>query len=575
MRYNLLKVFSILLLCALTLWFWGILSPSILQFYESVSYFPLKFQRLAEALSRPGGLAEYLSEFCVQFFRWKFAAASLVTGLLVIIQYLTWHCMKARGAKDCLFGLSFIPSFCAWAYLCVFGNLFTGVVSLATVLACMTLWFRYFPDRWLPLALMTVLLYYIAGPVSLVMPVSVLLSGIRKPLVSLPAIIVWALIPLVSSAFLMYPLRDLYLGIDYTNVPGNYPLTFFIMVFSPVLCMTIASLRIPSPHGKLGGFILVLSVLLVFAGGWFFVVGNSNPVNERILRYDRLVQEEDWDGITEIAARRSPRTIAEVSAIDLALAMKGRLLEDMLKYPQPGVSALFPDYNLGYVMSLTTDEAMFRAGMLNAARHYAYEKYESYPNYKTGARYLRRLAEIDMINGDCVTAGKYLEALSHTIVHSRWAKGVQDAFDSGRYSDIAVCRDSSEFLYNDTDDKEKVLILRRLAESGHANSVTLQYLLAFDLLSADMDSFMDDLQFIDVSSGMPSLVRQALAICAMKPEGVPQPLGQLLEEADMQSYLHFMDVAESGDTNLLRKKFGSTYWYYYNSSFANAKHKLY
>ncbi|MGN1221138.1 MAG: DUF6057 family protein [Candidatus Cryptobacteroides sp.] len=554
-----------LLFTALSLWFWGILSPSILQFYESVLYFPLTPARVAEAFSRPGGLAEYLSEFFVQFFCWKPVAASIVTLFLLAIQYLTWDLMKQHGTEEYTYGLSFIPAFCAWAYLCVSGNLFTTIVSLTITLSALYLYHKYIAGRALPLALITAVLYYICGPISILIPLSVLLLDIRKPLVTIPAILIWALIPLALSRFLHYPIRDLYLGINYINVPGNYPATLFIMAFSPFASLLPASINLPSMKNKPAIVLTITLTLLVFIGGWFFVVRNCNPVNERILKYDKLIQEEKWDEITETASKRPPRTVAEVSAIDLALAMKGSLLDKMLMYPQPGATALFPDYNLGYVMSLTTDEAMFRCGMLNSARHYAYEKFESYPDYKLGARYLKRLAQIDMINGDAGTAEKYLDCLSHTLVHARWAAGLKTALDSGQFSDIAICCDTSEYLYNDTEDDEKRLMLRRMAESGHYNSVTIQYLLAFDLLLGDLDSLESDLEYLDTSSGVPVLVVQALTICDRMPGGLPQFLESLITKADRTAYSEYLETAAGGDTDRLWQKYGRTYWYYHHN----------
>ena len=161
------------------------------------------------------------------------------------------------------------------------------------------------------------------------------------------------------------------MGIDYLSTPEEYSLTFYVLMASTAVIAFLSML--PRIHGNIVASVIFgcLSVL-VFAGGWTFVVRNCTPNLERIYEYDRLCCSRDWCGILDKAESRPPVSLAEISAVNLAMAKKGVLLSEMFRFLQPGPEALFPDYALGYVVALTAGESVYHSGLLNTARHYAF-----------------------------------------------------------------------------------------------------------------------------------------------------------------------------------------------------------
>ncbi|MGM9767210.1 MAG: DUF6057 family protein [Candidatus Cryptobacteroides sp.] len=555
----------ILIFTALSLWFWGVLSPSILYFRESVLLFPLTWGRVGYALSHPGGIADYVAEFIEQFFRFRLVAAIAVTAVLLVIRTLVLRISSKLGGGGLAVAFSFIPAFIVWAFLCIFEYRFTAAVSLMLALSILLLLLSLTEGKkakslkFRTLAA-SVAGWYICGPVALIIPSILLLSWKKEHLGAVYSLLAVLLLPFLASFVLDYPGFQLYLGTDYHIVPGQVPLMLYAAMLSALLCTALSALPVhPSISRRYFGIVCtVILDIAVFAGGWLFMTTRCNPVNERIFLYDRLIEEKDWDGIMAVALKRKPRTCAELCAVDLALAEKGRLLDDMFVFQGQAAEALFPDYNLGYVMSLSTDRALMEAGLLNAARHYAFEKYQSFPNYRTGTRYLRSLAWIDIARGDLGPAGKYLDALSKTLFYRGLAAGWRREMSAGK----SIAESADTCLYNDSSIHDKTLMLRRLCDSGNAGLVARQYLIAMDLLTLDLPALRVDLKIAGIAGDAPAAVRQALAMAGELFGNLTEEENAMLTDADRQLYAEFRLMSASSDASSLRSRFGNTYWYY-------------
>lgn len=563
-----------LIFAALSLWFWGFLSPSILYFRESVLWLPMTWERVSEALCHPGGIADLVSDFIVQFFRFRLVAAVAVTAVLLAIRTLVLKISEKFGGEGLAHALSFIPAFIVWAMLCIFEYRFTSAVSLMLALSILLLLLTLTEGKSVKSLMLSTLAasvagWYICGPVAFIIPGVLLLSWKKEYLSAGRSLAAVLLLPFLASFFIEYPESQLYLGTDYHIVPGQAPVMLYAAMLSVLLCTALSALPFRFSPGR-KWLAIVSAVILdiaVFAGGWLYLIGNCNPVNERIFRYDRLIWEEDWDGILSVALNRRPRTYAELCAVNLALAEKGRLLEDMFVFQGQTAEALFPDYNLGYMMSLSTDRALMEAGLLNAARHYAFEKFQSFPDYRIGTRYLRSLAEIDIARGDFGPAKKYLDALSETLLYRRWADERRKGMAAG------PARPGDNYLYNDSSTQDKALMLRRLCASGEAGPVAGQYLIAMDLLSMDLAAMRADLEISGIGKEAPAAVRQALAMAGELFGDLSEREAALLSDSDRQFYAEFQSLAAGSDPNRLQSRFGNTYWYYCLSAYSSGNLK--
>ena len=136
-RWILTTVFAVAVFC-----FWMFELPFLMAAREQVQLFLWNSDYLMERLAVPGGLAQYLGEFIVQFFVKNVYGALWYVVLLVAVQLLTWMLMrsKQRTAKSSwIYLLSFIPSIILWYLACNPKIPMTPIVAVLLTLVLMNL----------------------------------------------------------------------------------------------------------------------------------------------------------------------------------------------------------------------------------------------------------------------------------------------------------------------------------------------------------------------------------------------------------------------------------------------------
>lgn len=112
--------------------FWAVPYMAGLCFQEQYQMFLFDTGYFLERIVLPGGLADYISEFLVQFYYMPVLGGAIIALLLMGIQAAVWGLMKQYGARHDFPGylLSFLPSIALW---CAMGDqnvLLSFVVAL-------------------------------------------------------------------------------------------------------------------------------------------------------------------------------------------------------------------------------------------------------------------------------------------------------------------------------------------------------------------------------------------------------------------------------------------------------------
>ena len=282
---------------------------------------------------------------------------------------------------------------------------------------------------------------------------------------------------------------------------------------------------------------------------------------------------ENWDKVSELAAKDRKAEIGTYY-YNLSNAMKGQLADKLLDYYQPFERGLFLPvgsqstpfqiacagdvwFALGY-MPLAERDAML--GMLFSPAH-------------TGPRYLRRMAECNLVTGDYEAASKYLRILLNTHRNRKWAQQRFPENWSPAYQlRIAEKRNLlPQFdLVHGMD--QAPIILRVLLSSNHTNKMALDYLLCYDLLTKDLDAFVADYNPSFTSS---RLYQEAMLIFLAAKGGMSQENFDHyhISEATFRDFNRFVTIyqQDGGAAKNLTKDFGKTYWYYFYFAARNEK----
>lgn len=568
--------------------FWAVPYVGGLCFQEQYQMFLFDSGYFLERIVLPGGLADYISEFLVQFYYMPVLGGAIIALLLMGIQTAVWGLMKQYGARHDFPGylLSFLPSIALW---CAMGDqnvLLSFVVALFGALVIGWIHNR-FHNRLVKVVfelVSTVLVYWLLGPVVFLYAVLMIgdtlknakqkgnvFSGIGYSVCILVLTIAWILL---TTQTLQYPLYRIFAGLNYYRYPGAIsPLPFVVMVWAVVIPFLgmIPCHRKSLQKLQQSKVVIVLSYVLVIVASWFGIKTSFDEMTYELIDYDFLVRTEQWDKIIEKAEKKPATTPLGVSCVNLALSQKGMLADRLFEFYQNGGEGLFPTFTRDMISPVSTAEIFFRLGMVNDAERYMFEAQEAIPNYRKSARLTRRIIECDIINGNYKVAAKLLRRLQKTLFYSNWANQTMALLGNEKainrhpiYGKLRKYREKKQdFLFSD---REMDQMLGLLFLNDNHNKMAYEYLMCYELLQRDMEKFMQYYplgRFVGYDH-IPRTFQEILIGNWMKTHSDPRTIPYSVDAQNVNNTLNFIQLYMQNpkDPQLGQQPYVSNAWHY-------------
>ncbi len=296
---------------------------------------------------------------------------------------------------------------------------------------------------------------------------------------------------------------------------GTNYITQYTISVAGILLLVLLALKFKSARGRA----IALPAFLVAAYLAFGIPYHSyygKPLagpdfeNEKLIALEVETIREDWDKVLDIS--KCNLMYREAGYIyNLATAMKGQLSERLLKHPQDYANNLFlfvTDRVSPFTNGLA-GEVWYHLGNMTLADQSAMVSMQFSPKH-TGARYIVRLAMINLVSGEYGSAEKYLGMLSRTLNYRKWARNMMPVnWDEATREAIAAARANA--IRDDvvSGSNNYPLLLGKLLEANPNNAMAREYLLCYDLLTLDLDSFMEDRAFEET---IPDIYQEATLI---------------------------------------------------------------
>ena len=568
--------------------FWSVPYMSGLCFQEQYQMFLFDIGYFLERIVQPGGLADYISEFLVQFYYMPVLGGTIIALLLMSIQAISWGLMKQYGMKAVFPGylLSFVPSIVLW---CAMGDqnlLLSFVVALSGALLMGWIHNR-FHNRLVKVVfelVSTALVYWFLGPVVFLYAALMIgdtlmkgkqnghiLSSLGYSACLLILTVAWILL---TTQSLQYPLYRIFSGLNYYRYPGTVsPLPLGVMIWTVVV---VFFGMVPDGHAWIkklqqSKVVIAVAYVLVIVASWFGIKASFDEMTYDLIDYDFLVRTEQWDKIIEKAEKKPATTPLSVSCVNLALSQKGMLADRLFEFYQNGGEGLFPTFTRDMISPVSTAEIFFRLGMVNDAERYMFEAQEAIPNYRKSARLTRRIIECEIINGNYQVAAKLLRRLQKTLFYSNWANQTMALLGNEKainrhpiYGKLRKYREKKQdFLFSD---REMDQMLGLLFLNDNHNRMAYEYLMCYELLQRDLEKFVQYYplgRFVGYDH-IPRSFQEILIGNWMKTHSDPRTIPYSVDAQNVNNTLNFIQLYMQNPKNpqLGQQPYVSNAWHY-------------
>lgn len=283
---------------------------------------------------------------------------------------------------------------------------------------------------------------------------------------------------------------------------------------------------------------------------------------------------ENWEAVA-VLAKEDRKSEVGTYYYNLSNAMRGQLADKLLDYYQPFERGLFLPVGAQsspFVIGCAGD-VWFALGDMTMAERDAMLGMLFSPAH-TGSRYLRRLAETNLVTGDYEAASKYLRMLLNSPSDREWARvRLPDAWNPGyrMYIEEKRAKLPRFDLVHGMDQVQYTL--RVLLNSNSSNKMALDYLLCYDLLTKDLDAFVADY----VPSLTHSRLYEEAMLIFLAAKGGMDPdnfTHYQISQETLSRFDRFVTIykRDNGSGKNLTEEFGKTYWYYFYYAVRNENH---
>ena len=427
--------------------FFGMVYPHHLHYQEQFQLFLFDSNYVWDIVKQPGGVADLLGRFCTQFFLYAWVGAVIIGILLSAIQLLVSRFVGGGW----FYGLSYVPSFLLWLFLLDEHALLGGV--WAVLLTLLAVWgLSKLPKGWVR---------YIA--VIVVLPI------------------------------LYWMVGSYWSGSHYYRYPRVFPTLLYVAWLLALAIPLLVYVCRKWLKDSKGLVIPLCSFALVAVVMGAVVWKNANFKAEKVMQYDFMASHQQWNRIIETANKEKPNNQIGVTVQNLALAMRGVLLDQMQNYNQNGIAGLLPDVQSDATSPMPTAEAFYQLGMINVAQRTVFEAQEAILDFQKSGRCYKRLAQTNLIIGSYEVARKYLMALQKTLFYREWANEtlslLGDEVAIAKHPEYGRLRKwayKDNFFFSDHVTPE---MLESLYSGCTDNSMAYQYLMAYYMLTGDRERY--------------------------------------------------------------------------------------
>ena len=277
----------------------------------------------------------------------------------------------------------------------------------------------------------------------------------------------------------------------------NLFVTRYTVVTLGYLSLILLALQLKKGWAK-----AVAAVVFLAIGVWAF----GSPYHKYygkfwgvpVLSYDRVIgldietSKENWDKVLDLS-KKDLYMVEASYCYNLAHAMKGDLGSKLFNHSQSGTNTLLMRVALDRTAFTNNmaGEAWYHLGNMTVAEQGTIVALQSAPDHR-GARYVKRLAEVNLISGEDAAAQKYLSLLSRTLFYGKWARrrmpGCQDEVTKAAIAEARKNLPRTDLVHQSEDPRT---ILQMLLEANPSNTLARQYLLCYYLMRYDLDHFME------------------------------------------------------------------------------------
>lgn len=564
------------------------------QFFGRPAAFYFDERFLRSFLIWPGGIAEFLSRGLHQCYQFTWLGVAITSALAGFLALGSWLLLRKIGPDAA-------GVLCLWPSLGVlaiqrqyeFPWLETGLGLLGALwLAVAYAWvpLRRPWLRWLVFLGMSWPTYAVLAGAYLVFALYCGLVEVlawRRYWLALALLGLAASVPAVGSWYFSVHLSDAYLLLLPFGL-GHFPIVMGVL---PYAALPLAGLA------KAGRFFLypapekpqtkskarprfnwrrmiepaLLALLAVGVVGWGW-----NPIPQRLARIKCLSQDRKWDGVLAEARLLPVYDPSAITHVNRALCETGRLPYEMFAYPQKGRYDFWFSANASVDprQCMVASDLLFEVGQVNRAERMAGEALEL-NGYLPDV--LKRLADVEVLKGEPQTAHIFLNILAKTPFQRAWAQERLRALGADprlaqnpEIQRVRVLQITEDYPLAET---TKDILLECLHQN-RTNRVAFEYLMAYYLLTADLDNFVHYVRGARIFnySEIPTHYEEALVL-AQKLKGAPLAIpdinGKQPRAETIQRFERFNEQVALRSNDLQRAKielvaeFGSTYWYYY------------
>ncbi len=396
-------------------WMWA--CPQALNYHEQNQLFLCTWEFFRERLAHPGGFADWLSEFLVQFFFLRWSGALVLALLSVLLQLSVWKAARSINPEGnrSFYSLSFVPSLLILVHM---GNMEVLVSYPVALLLSVAVCPFFVKAGWHSLWLIP-LFWWLLGPVVIVPVLFSAIAGRKtSDLLHLvyTALVFYAGYRLLAS---QYPAHDAFFGINYTRIREMLPVLQVVIPFVTLGCIFACGLGAKLKHLVTVDW-AILVVLAIATAGSVRLAYNRDAYE--VLAYDDLIRHERYRDVIRRAEKYQPRNPISACSVNFSLFMNGQLSSRLDEFYQCGTQGLVQPSIRDNVSDLTSAELLWMMGMPNITLQYYFDSMESIENGRLSGRYLSRMADCNIVNGWYGPAERYLDLLSHSLFYRKEAQ---------------------------------------------------------------------------------------------------------------------------------------------------------